>query len=179
MRWKLRQAHYLSVPGQVWEYSELDRVTGRPKRTQFPVPRLIDPMDPADWTEKVISNQGKVVDGFCIVCYEGKGQPTDVVFTGPPTPDMEPMDDEATALSATFASKWKHPIESLPSGGYAQVLQTQFEGELAKVQANNNKPAQIEGMTELLTAMTSMMKQNQEMMAALMATKSESVARRA
>lgn len=167
MRWKLRQAHYLNTPGQVWEYSEIDRTTGRPKRTQFPVPRLLDPMDPNDWTEKVVSNLGKIIDGSVVVCYEGKGLPTDVVFTGDPTPDMEPLDEEAVALSKSFAPKWKHPIESLPAGGYAQVLQSQFEGELTKLMANNNKPAQVEGMTELLTAITAMMKQNQEMMAAM------------
>ena len=46
-RWKLMTPHYLNVEGETWEYTENDRQTGRPKRVQFPVPRLLDIRDPS------------------------------------------------------------------------------------------------------------------------------------
>ena len=39
------------------------------------------------------------------------------MFTGPPTSEMEPLDDEAKKLTAKFMETWEHPIESLPATG--------------------------------------------------------------
>jgi hypothetical protein len=101
-------------------------------------------------------------DGVIIVAYNGTSDPNDVVFTGSPTPDMDPIDEEAKKISASFAQQWKHPIESLP-GNYSQSLIDDFQRQMADVQATK-KSEPVEGMTELLTAMASMMKQNQELL---------------
>lgn len=165
-RWKLAAPHYIYVPGTKWEYSEISRSTGRPTRQTFAVPRYLHPEDPADWTEITGRDEGMI-----IVCHPGKGQGRDIEFTNPagdgpgdPTPDMIPVDDEARQISAGFAMKWKHPIESL-STTYGDKLLEGLESEVAQVQAQ--APAAIEGMTELLAAIGGMMKQNQEILATI------------
>ncbi len=108
-RWRLITGHYLNVliDGELveWEYKEIDRTTGKQARKIFPVPMLMDPNDPADCN----------YPGEIVVCHEGSGQRRDIVFVGNPTPDMEPYDEEAEAISASLRQKWEHPIESLPS----------------------------------------------------------------
>ncbi len=163
-RWRLAAPHYLNVPDTFWEYKEVDRTTGKQKRVQFPVPALLDPSQPGDWNYRHNADEGEI-----IVCQPGKGLPKDIEFEGEPTPDMVPMDDEAQVISASFAKKWKHPIESLP-GTYADSLLNTLQEEVAEVRAKGAS-AQVEGMTELLTAMTAMMKQNQDILAALVASK--------
>lgn len=164
MRWKLTAPHYLKVPGTEWEYKEVDRRTGRPKVSKFPVPLLLDPSQPGDWTQKNDFGEGDI-----IVCWEGQGQPNDIVFEGQPTPDMLPLDDEARAESAKYAAKWNHPIESLEANGpsYSETLLDQLQKEVADVQSKTST-TKIEGLEELLTGMAAMMKQNQEMMAMVM-----------
>jgi len=108
-RWRLINGHYLNVlidgePAE-WEYKEVDRTTGKQARKIFPVPMLMDPNDPADHN----------YPGEIIVCYKGSGERKDIVFIGDPTPEMEPLDEEAEAISASLRQKWEHPIESLPS----------------------------------------------------------------
>lgn len=163
-RWRLTAPHYLNVPGTTWEYKEVDRTTGRQRRTQFQVPALLDPNQPAD------CNYRNGDEGEIIVCFVGKGEPKDIEFMGEPTPDMMPLDDEAKSISAKFAAKWKHPIESLP-GSYADVLLNDLQSEVAEVQAKG-KSQQIDGMSELLAGLATMMKQNQEIIGALIADKS-------
>ncbi len=108
-RWRLITGHYLNVlvDGEPieWEYKEVDRTTGKQARKIFPVPMLMDPNDPADCN----------YPGEIVVCHEGKGQRQDIIFVGDPTPDMEPYDEEAEAISASLRQSWEHPIESLPS----------------------------------------------------------------
>ena len=73
-RWKLMTPHYLNVEGESWEYTENDRQTGRPKRVQFPVPRLLDIRDPSCWTNRWGNKDNE--DGEIIVCHSGKGEKT-------------------------------------------------------------------------------------------------------
>jgi hypothetical protein len=175
-RWRLIAPHYLQVPGTEWEYKEVDRKTGRPKTQKFAVPLLLDPSQPQDWTHQNGRDEGEIN-----VCYEGKGDSNDIVFIGEPTPDMMPLDDEAKKISAGFAAKWKHPIESLP-GAYSEHLLDDLQQQVADVQAKTSQ-TQVDGMSELLTAMAAMMKQNQELIGALVGAKApapaEAVARRA
>ena len=59
-----------------------------------------------------------LLDAETIVTTEqDRAFPNDTVFFGEPTPDMEPLDEEAEALVATLQDKWKHPIDTLPSQG--------------------------------------------------------------
>jgi hypothetical protein len=108
-RWQLTAPHYINVPGTEWEHKEVSTLTGRQIRKIYKVPRLLDPSDGADHTP--------LGSGVTIVCREGKGLPTDIVFEGDPTPDMTPMDDEAERISAEMRPRWEHPIESLPAQG--------------------------------------------------------------
>ena len=165
-RWRLAAPHYLNVEGTSWEYKEVDRTTGRNKRTVFPVPLHLDPDNPADWNYVYGKDSGEI-----IVADKQGDFPKDIVFVGEPTPDMVPLDDEAKAITASLAPKWKHPIETL-SGTYADAMLRDMSEEMEAIRAQGAS-AKVEGMTELLTAMTAMMKQNQEMMAALLAGRTE------
>ena len=161
-RWRLAAPHYLNVEGTSWEYKEVDRTSGRNKRTVFPVPLHLDPDNPSDWNIVRGKDDGEIV----VADHETFENPRDIVFTGEPTPDMVPLDDEAKAISASMAPKWKHPIESL-SGTYADAMLKDMSVEMEAIR-EQGASAKVEGMTELLTAMTAMMKQNQDIMAALL-----------
>jgi hypothetical protein len=153
-RWKLMTAHYLNVPNEDWEYTENDRTTGRPKRVKFPVPRLLDPRDPACWTNRWGNKDNE--DGEIIVCHEGKGDAKDMVFIGDPTPDMMPIDDEAKALSASFEKRWAYKPET-DVGDYSQSLVDKFQVELAEAQA---RPVEVPGLAELTGAIGKLVEQN-------------------
>lgn len=123
-RWRLAAPHYLKVPGTVWRYAETDRTTGEEHMQVFDVPRLLDPSDP-----KHQNKQGEIV-----VCDGNNPQPGDRIFEGSPTPDMVPLDAEAEAISAEWAPKWKHPIDTLPSNGdYGSALLERLEKQLTEV----------------------------------------------
>lgn len=162
-RWRLVCGHYLNTePPQFWEYKEIDRGTGKQVTRRFPVPALLDPNDPGDWNHKDGFGNGEV-----IVAHAGKTDNSrDIIFTGDPTPDMVPLDAEAEAITKSLAGKWKHPIESL-TGNYADTLLQDLQTEMAKVAANVPPAGQIQGLTELMAAMTTIMKQNQELLQAL------------
>lgn len=145
-RWKLMTPHYLNVPGEEWEYTENDRTTGRPKRVKFPVPRLLDTKDPSCWTNRWGNKDNE--DGEIIVCHEGKGESSDMVFTGDPTPDMVPVDDEARAISATFEHLWQAKPENM-AGDYSQSLVDRFQLQMAEASA---KPVEVPGLADLVTA---------------------------
>lgn len=153
--------HYLSVPGNEWEYTENDRVTGRPVRRKFTVPRLLSIADPQDWTNRWGNKDNE--EGEIIVCYEGRGEPKDIVFLGEPSPDMQPVDDEATVISESLAKKWETRPDHIP-GDYSQSLIDKFQIAMADA-----KPAEVKGMDDLISAMTTLMKQNAEIMAAMAA----------
>lgn len=121
-RWRLMTSHYLNIldpdtdqPTE-WVYQETDRTTGKARRKTYHVPQLLDVKDPN------LFNFGDEI----VVCHEGKGEPKDIVFFGPPTPDMEPMDEEAEALSNSLRAKWEHPIESLPANGGMNAQESAF-----------------------------------------------------
>ena len=132
-RWLLKQPHYINVPGTEWEYNEVDRTSGKQVRMRYAVPLYLDPNNPGD---------RNYPEGI-IVAREGTKFPKDIVFLGEPTPDMEPLDEEAEAISATCSSKWIHPIESLSAeGGYGASLVTAFEQQIAKlIQLGQAAPA--------------------------------------
>lgn len=108
-RWRLINAHYLNtVEGVEWEYKETDRSTGKMGRKIFNVPLYMDPRDPADH-----NYPGEII----VATKSDKAFPKDIVIIGEPTPDMEAIDEEAEAISASLQDKWTHPIDSLPTTG--------------------------------------------------------------
>jgi hypothetical protein len=160
-RWKLASPHYINVPGTEWEYQETDRKTGRPIRKKFQVPTLLDPNDPTCWTNRWGNNDN--AEGEIVVCHEGKGLDSDTVFIGDPSPDMIPVDDEAKAISASFEKLWNHRPEEAQPNSFSQSMIDRFEMQMAE-----SKQAQpLEGVEQLLGAMTKMMDQNAQLIAAL------------
>jgi hypothetical protein len=136
-RWSLRNAHYLKVielPDGTkveWEHRETSRESGRTVRKLFQVPILLDPRDPADCNypgEVIVAN---AVDGT-------HNLRNDIIFIGEPTPEMEPMNEEAQAISDSLRSKWEHPIDTLPTNGgmssaeqaFMQSMMTSFAKEI-------------------------------------------------
>jgi hypothetical protein len=124
-RWKLMDAHYLAVPETEWEYRETNRETGRQARKVYEVPLHLDPKNQADWNypadEAII-----VSDRF------DPKYPRDHVFRGTPTPDMEPLDDEAQAISDAERKNWIHPIEAL-NMTYSESRLSEFERGIAEL----------------------------------------------
>lgn len=125
-RWRLTQPHYLKVLGTQYHYEETDRETGETNRHAFDVPRFLHPENPRDCR----SPEG------CVVAHEGSTVRGDWLFVGEPTPDMEPLDDEARTISESFAAKWKHPIDSIESqGGFGEALLRKLDQQLTQVLA--------------------------------------------
>lgn len=108
-RWRVTAKHYINAKqfgeDTTWVREETNRDTGRAFRRTFSVPLYIDPDDPICINKNV---------GFCVVAKEGTELLGDIVFDGPPTPDMEPLDDEAREITSKESAKWKDPINSLP-----------------------------------------------------------------
>lgn len=132
-RYKLKGPHYLNVPGTEWEQVEVNLITGRQGRHRYPVPRYVDPGDPADCT-----------NGVCIVTDKKSPEfPNDIFFVGPPSMDMEPLDAEAEALVAKVKGMGEHPIESLPSNGqmFSDVLLERLTKQLDSLAAGNRPVA--------------------------------------
>ena len=133
-RWRLTQPHYLNLADSTkWEYTETDRITGRPKRTQFNVPQFLDPNSDDD-----IRAFGQPdPDGVpSIIVSDGNDdpKPKDVVFLGDPTPDMYPIDDAAKALSAKFNSIWSMQPGS-DEASFASRLQDKLLMQIGEVAA--------------------------------------------
>ena len=128
-RWLLRDAHYLSVPGTEWEYKESDRETGQQARKIYEVPIYLNPKWEGDWNDRELG-------GIVVSDKYDPAHRRDIVFTGPPTPDMEPLDDEAQAISQKYidAGAWKHPIESM-NMTYSESRLSDFEREIAQIMA--------------------------------------------
>src|SRR5262245_3142990 len=136
-RWRLLEPHYLNVPGTEWEYKESDRETGRQARRIYPVPLYLDPKYHQDINDR--ENEWVVVSH----AYD-KAHHRDYVFVGSPTPNMEPIDEEAERISQGHIDRgdWVHPIESL-NMTYSQSVLSEFEQRIAQLvvdKANQSKP---------------------------------------
>lgn len=165
-RWKLTEPHYLRVPGTKWEYTEIDRATGKPKRTQYDVPQLLDPNIESDWNYRYDQWSGDIIisDGH-------EAQPKDIIFVGPVTPGMLPLDDEAKAISAQAAKGlWKPTAgldpESQNTSFSAQLLSGMID-KMTAVQAGIQQGAAIPGMDEFMQSMKGMMEKQTEILAML------------
>lgn len=165
-RWKLTEPHYLNVVDCFWEQVETDRDTGRQKRKQYPVPMYLNPNSPPDWNYRpgnghVTQGGNSFDEGSIVVCWEGKGERRDIVFVGNPTPGMEPLDDEAKEVSASF--DWSHPLDDLsPTFSEAKLSEAaELFGAAAadamKGSANTELLTMQKQMMEMMTQMTQAM----------------------
>lgn len=171
-RWKLTAAHYLNVPGTEWEHKETSRETGKQVRKIYPVPMHLDPKADSDWNYR--PHMGE--DGEIIVCYEGKGQPKDIVFEGLPTPDMEPLDEEARILSSRIpqkAKEYEHLSmgEGVLEGIMKQIAQAMTTGMPQAISVAGVDPKEFSQLKDMVNQL---MEQN----AALQAQIAEKAARR-
>lgn len=170
-RWRLVEAHYLNVPGTVWEQMETDRETGRQRRKAYPVPLHLDPKAAADWNYRPngghVSVGGNTLDeGMIIVCWEGKGEKKDIVFIGNPTPSMEPFDEEAEEITASLKPTWHDPINEFDLGISASeqmVIDAHKQMTEAMVKLSQPNPE----FTALMGTMVKMMEQNAAILAML------------
>ena len=156
-RWKLATSHYLNtVKPAKWRYSELDQTSGETIEKEFHVPRMLDINDPRHWTNKWGNRDNPV--GEIIVCQPGKGSPGDIEFLGDPTPDMLPQDEEAEAISATFADHWAWK----PDAGEIPHSQS-----IVERMDTTPQPVQIEGMAELVVMMAASQKTTADLVESL------------
>ena len=100
-RWRLNDKHYIYVEGTECEYVETDQETGKRARKIYEVPRFLDPKDPKDHN----------YPGEIVVSHLPNGR--DYIFHGDPTPDMEPLDEEAKAISDKLRPRWREPFSEL------------------------------------------------------------------
>jgi hypothetical protein len=143
-RWKVTSKHYIHAEqyGQPteWERQEVNQDTGRMFRKAYKVPMYIDPDDPYCINKHV---------GFCVVARKGSEQPGDIVFFGPPTIDMEPLDAEANAETEAERPKWKNPIDGLdPIVGqdFGQRMLEMLERQISAAQSTQ-APVSLAGAT--------------------------------
>jgi hypothetical protein len=132
-RWRLQVAHYLYTdPPTEVEFKEVDRNTGRQARKVYKVPRYLNPTDPADcnYPDEVIVSDGKNAQG------------RDIIFIGQPSPDMEPIDDEAKKISQSYidSGKWTKKEEGLDFG---ESLIKNFMEKITDLQANQAAPVSV------------------------------------
>ena len=151
-RWRLNGKHYLMVPGTEWEYRETTD-SGKQVRKIFPVPAYLDPDFAGDQN----------YPGEIIVSDGVGAQPRDIIFTGPPTPDMAPLDEDAQNKSDAEAPKWKHPIESVNTNGEDTSNTTNILKELAAVIAGNSPSstvpkAEFDALREQVAELTAALK---------------------
>lgn len=167
-RWKLTEAHYINVSGTLWEYTEVDRVTGRPKRTQFPVPLHIDPFNLDDL--KIYGqddpNFGRNADPIIVVCNKNpKGR--DILYEGKPTPGMFPLDDEARAISEKVSKGAWIPTAGLDpesqNASYTSQILSGLVDKMTDMKASNTP--QIQGMAEFMQMMTQVMAKQTDILA--------------
>lgn len=158
-RWKLMTKHYLKVEDEPWEYKETDLISGREVRKTLQVPRHLDPE--SEFTEV----EGR--NAILVVCHQDKSKvKSDIVFFGDPTPDMEPMDDEAEAISEKLKSKWIHPIDALPSNGNMEEMLIRVFGTMqmpAPVAAQSQSAISIEEFQALKESVALLAARNAEL----------------
>jgi hypothetical protein len=143
-RWRLMAPHYINVPTLPdgtrveWEHKETHRESGRAIRKLYAVPMLLNPEDPGDCNypgEIVVSQE---VEGAHFIRQ-------DLLFMGPPTRDMEPMNEAAQAISDAHKARWVHPIETLPANGgmneHEQAFMQNMMAAFAKEVGAHTNPA--------------------------------------
>lgn len=126
-RFRLTAKHYLHIEGMEWEHKETNQ-QGEEVRTRFPVPKYLDPDNPMNQ-----NYPGEII----VTLKKDRAFPKDLLFTGKPTPDMEPLDDEADAMIAELRPHWAIPVESL-SGNYGEDLLAKLSRQLDAMAAGGS-----------------------------------------
>jgi hypothetical protein len=155
-RWRLLAAHYINVPvlpdgtRVEWEHKETNRESGRAVRKLYQVPMMLNPEDPGDHN----------YPGEIIVAQHADGAHflrQDLLFEGPPTRDMEPLNEAAEAITEQHKARWVHPIETLPANGgmnsqeqaFMASMMAAFAKEVGAAQSVPNTSVSREAYDEL------------------------------
>lgn len=168
-RWRLTAKHYINVlekdTGEKveWIREETNPDTGRKLRRPFQVPMLLDPDD--------VTCKNR--DGDVIVSRADSVKRGDFVYEGPPTVDMEPLDDEAEEISKLESVNWTNPIDAIPGNGdYGANLLDHLSKQLNEAILKNPVPqaTSLSGVSAsefgaMKEQMAVLMKQNAELMA--------------
>ncbi len=151
-RWKLTAKHYLHAlqygqPSE-WQREEINVQSGRAFRKTYPVPMFIDPDDPHCINRHL---------GYCVIATEGSDQPGDLIVSNfKPTPDMEPLDEEARQLSEVERPHWINPIDGLsPTMGedFANQLLAALQQQMNKTQVGSTgSNAEVSNLSALVAA---------------------------
>ena len=174
-RWKLTEAHYIKVEGTTWEYNEIDRTTGRPKRTKFPVPMLLDPASADDLKQYGQDDPflGRDADPVIIVIqsedYRKHSRDVSADFT--PTPGMMPLDDEAKAITAELSKGAWVPTNGIDpesqNNSYTAKLLNGMIDRMTDMKTGVQQAPQVQGIEELLKTMSAVMAQQTEILGAI------------
>jgi len=175
-RWRLLEPHYLfTEPGTKWEYVETDRVTGRQVRKQYDVPTYFHHEAETDWNDYTTLANGAKAAGQVVVSDGHNPGPRDIIFKGEPTPGMDPLDDEARAITAKFRKeKWNIPDNiKWGAGEYSIALADHFVQQQDKVNMQMAKleESRVQNTDKFQESMIAMMAQNQKILE-LLAVKS-------
>lgn len=173
-RWKMTEAHYLKVPGTKWEYTETNRTTGRPMRTQFDVPFYISPHDDSDLKEF-----GQPPNGDIIVTNKPDSAfPKDVVFEGTPTLGMVPLDDEARKQTAVLEKRGLSVTQGLEfedqNNSYVNKMLSGLIDKMTDMKVEGAAPT-TPGMADMMQTMAAMMAKQTEILDRLTAPKGRSL----
>jgi hypothetical protein len=162
-RWRLQVAHYLYTdPPTEVEFKEVDRNTGRQARKVYPVPRFLNPMDPTDcnYPDEVVVSDGNNAQG------------RDIIFIGQPSPDMEPIDDEAKKISKGYidSGKW---TKKEPGLDFGESLIKNFMEKITDLQTGQAAPVSTSGIdprafTEMQEQVKALMEQNARLQAQML-----------
>jgi hypothetical protein len=111
-RFRLTAPHYIRLAEPTyWEAKEQDNTTNRMVRKQYEVPSYLNSEDLSS-----CNYPGEII----VSTKKDPAYPRDFVFLGPPTRDMEPLDDEAKKMLAKL--DYDHPIEGLPANFDADTV---------------------------------------------------------
>jgi hypothetical protein len=134
-RYRLKGKHYLKIANIEWEQIEVDLSTGKQARKRYPVPAYLDPEDTSN-----CNYPGEII----VASKASTAYPRDYIFTGPPTLDMEPLDEEAEVEFAKTCARGEHPIESLPANGqtFSDSLLEKLTRQLDDISIRNGPPSQ-------------------------------------
>jgi hypothetical protein len=140
-QWRLKSPHYLNVPGTHWEQNETSRETGKANRVIHTVGLLLNPADPADCDRNGEIIVYTAIDGI-------RGPRYGHAFIGEPTPEMEPLNNEAEVISASLMKKWEHPFDTFQTSSEGEFSTRLLAGiEKALNQASANNLAETPGAT--------------------------------
>lgn len=134
--WRLRADHYLNVPNTFFVQRVADEQTGEQIEHRYPVPRLLQLSDPKACNagpETILVSTDKAAKLINARMW---------IFDGEPTPDMEPQNEAAEALSESLRHKWLKPFDELPAIGgtgvnFAAELQTALAAVLSAAQGQS------------------------------------------